>query len=86
MFDDLPQWQLIVTLVLCVIAAGYTADRLFQIIIARRRLAFVLDTNMATGHALQKLTANRNRARLQGDARTFAPRKVSISVSRSGAK
>jgi len=61
MFDDLPQWQLIATLALCVIAASYTAFRLFQIIIARRRLAFVLDANMATGHALQKLTANQNR-------------------------
>ena len=61
MFDELPQWQLVVTLVLCVIAASYTVIRLFQIIIARRRLSFVLDANMATGHALQKLTANQNR-------------------------
>lgn len=123
LFDALPQWQLIVTLVLCVIAAGYTTFRLFQIIIARRRLVFILDANMATGHALQKLTANQNRVfhdvpcqagiidnvvvgqhgiyaisviarkagkdnrvRLQGDALTFAPGKVSLSVSRSGEK
>ncbi len=123
MFDDLPRWQLIVTLILCVIAAGYTAIRLFQIIIARRRIAFVLDANMATGHALQKLTANQNRvfhdvpchagiidnvivglhgiyaisviarkpgkdnsARLTGDVLTFAPGKISMSVSRSGEK
>ena len=122
-FDQLPQWQLIVTLVLCVIAASYTAFRLFQIIIARRRLSFVLDANMATGHALQRLTANQNRvfhdvpcqagiidnvvvglhgiyaisviarkpgkdnrARLQGDVLTFAPGKLSMSVSRSGEK
>ena len=123
MFDELPQWQLIVTLVLCVIAASYTAFRLFQILIARRRLAFVLDANMATGHSLQKLTANQNRvfhdvlcqagiidnvvvglhgiyaisviarkpgkdnrARLQGDALSFAPGNESMSVARSGAK
>lgn len=123
LFDELPQWQLIITLVLCVIAASYTAFRLLQIIIARRRLAFILDANMATGHALQKLTANQNRvfhdvpghagtidnvvvglhgiyaisviarkpgkdnrARLTGDVLTFAPGRISMSVSRSGEK
>jgi hypothetical protein len=61
MFDELPQWQLIITLVLCVLAAGYTGYRVVRIIFARRHLAFVLDANMATGHALQKLTVNQNR-------------------------
>jgi hypothetical protein len=61
MFDELPQWQLIVILVVCAIADSYTTFRLVQIIIARRRLSFVLDASMATGHALQKLTANQNR-------------------------
>jgi len=61
MFEDLPRWQLILVLVLCGAAAVYTAYRLLHIVIAKRRLAFVRDANMATGHALQKLTANQNR-------------------------
>ena len=61
MFEDLPQWQLILVLVLCGAAAVYTAYRLLHIVIAKRRLAFVRDANMATGHALQKLNANQNR-------------------------
>jgi len=61
MFEDLPQWQLILVLVLFGAAALYTIYRLLHIVIAKRRLAFVRDANMATGHALQKLTANQNR-------------------------
>jgi len=61
MFEDLPRWQLILVLVLCGAAAVYTAYRLLHIVIAKRRLAFVRDANMATGHALQKLNANQNR-------------------------
>jgi len=61
MFAALPTWQLMLTLGLFVAAALYTLFRLGQIVIAKRRLAFVRDANMATGHALQKLTANQNR-------------------------
>jgi hypothetical protein len=61
MFEHLPQWQLILVLVLCGAAAVYTAYRLLRIVIAKRRLVFVRDANMATGHALQKLNANQNR-------------------------
>lgn len=61
MFEDLPQWQLILVLVLFGAAALYTAYRLIHIIIAKRRLAYIRDANMATGHALQKLNANQNR-------------------------
>ena len=61
MFEDLPQWQLIVVLVLFGAAALYTLYRLLRIVITKRRLAFMRDANMATGHALQKLTGNRNR-------------------------
>jgi hypothetical protein len=61
MFEALPQWQLILVLVLFAAAALYTAYRLVHIIIAKRRLAYVRDANMATGHALQKLNDNQNR-------------------------
>lgn len=62
LFDNLPKWQLYLLLGISVIAAAYSSYRLFRIAVARRRLAFVRDANMATGHALQKLTANQNRA------------------------
>lgn len=61
MFEGLPRWQLIFLLMLFGAAALYTAYRLVRIVAAIRHLAFVSDANMATGHALQKLTANQNR-------------------------
>lgn len=61
MFDQVPQWQLIVVLVMLVSGAAYVIYRLTIIVLARRRLLFVKDANMATGHSLQKLTSNRNR-------------------------
>jgi hypothetical protein len=61
MFEELPQWQLILVLVICAAAVVYTVYRLIHIVIKKRRLAFVRDANMATGHACQKLNANQNR-------------------------
>lgn len=61
MFEDLPRWQLILVLALFAAAAVYTPYRLVRIVLAKRRLAFVRDAAMATGHALQKLNANQNR-------------------------
>ena len=61
MFDELPQWQLILVLALFAAAAVYTPYRLVRIVLAKQHLAFVRDANMATGHALQKLNANQNR-------------------------
>jgi hypothetical protein len=61
MFDNVPQWQLVVVLVLLTLSAGFVLYRVIRILVARRKLRFVRDANMATGHALQKLTANRNR-------------------------
>lgn len=61
MFDDVPQWQLVVILLLLGIAAAFVAYRLAQSIIIKRKLLFYRDAIMATGHALQKLTANQNR-------------------------
>lgn len=61
LFNDLPTWQLIVILALCLVAAALTTYRLFHIVVAKRRLSLIRDANMATGHALQKLTTNQNR-------------------------
>ena len=61
LFSDLPTWQLMILLTLCLIATGFTVYRVFRIVVARRRLNFVRDATIATGHALQKLTTNQNR-------------------------
>ena len=61
LFDNVPRWQLWVVLVLLVLGAGFVAYRLIRTMITRRRLLYIRDANMATGHSLQKLTSNRNR-------------------------
>jgi hypothetical protein len=61
LFSGLPWWQLLIVLALLFLAAGYLGYRLWQIIVIRRRLIYVRDANMATGHALQRLTMNSNR-------------------------
>jgi len=61
MFADVPQWQHIVVVILLAVAVGFLVFRLTTIVILRRKLSFIRDANMATGHSLQKLTANKNR-------------------------
>ena len=61
MFENVPRWQLITVLAVLVFGLIGTGYRLVMIAIRRRRLLFMRDANMATGHALQKLTANENR-------------------------
>jgi hypothetical protein len=61
MFDDVPRWQLVLVLVLLGIAASFLVYQIVQTVIAKRKLLFYRDASMATGHALQKLTANQNR-------------------------
>lgn len=61
MFENVPRWQLIVVLVVLGMGAGFILWRLAKIALARRQLLFIRDASMATGHALQKLTGNRNR-------------------------
>ena len=61
LFDDVPKWQLVAILVLLGIAAVILVYRLLQLVIAKRNLLFCRDASMATGHALQKITANQNR-------------------------
>lgn len=61
MFDNVPRWQLIVVLTLLALGAVFVLFRLVRTVVARRALLFIRDASMATGHALQKLTSNRNR-------------------------
>ncbi len=61
MFDEIPRWQQIIVLALLLIASAFLIYRLITIMLAQRKLSFIRDANMATGHSLQKLTANLNR-------------------------
>ena len=61
MFEDVPLWQMVIVLVVLALAIAFVLYKLVQIVVARRRLIFVRDASIATGHALQKLTSNRNR-------------------------
>jgi len=61
LFDDVPKWQLLVILALLGTTAAFLVYKIVQIVIVRRRLLFCRDASMATGHALQKITANQNR-------------------------
>lgn len=61
MFDEVPRWQLFVVLAVLTVVAAFVLYRLINIVIARRKILFIRDANMAIGHALQKLTAHRNR-------------------------
>lgn len=54
-------WQIVVTLFIVSVAFGYGVYRLGAIVVTRRKLAFMRDANIATGHRLQSLTSNRNR-------------------------
>lgn len=54
-------WQAVVTLIIVGVAFAYCVYRLLSIVLERRRLTFVRDANIATGHSLQSLTSNRNR-------------------------
>jgi len=60
-FGILPDWQNIVVLTAVAIGACYGVYRFIVTIIERRRVTFVRDANMAVGHSLQMLTANRSR-------------------------
>ena len=61
MLEDIPRWQQYLTLGLFATASLCTTYRLLQIVVAKRRVAFVRDANIATGHSLQQLTSNHNR-------------------------
>ena len=60
-FSNVPKWGL--TLIVTVLGGVslYAAFRFFKVLLAMRRTEFVRDANIAAGHGLQKLTADRNR-------------------------
>ena len=61
MFVDIPRWQHYVVIGILLIAVILMSYRLVSVMLLRRKLAFMRDANMATGHSLQKLTSNMNR-------------------------
>ena len=61
LFSTLPTWQLAIILAVLSVVSLYEAYRFVTVLLARRRAAFLRDANIAAGHELQKLTANRNR-------------------------
>ena len=60
-FSDIPTWQLAVILAVLSGVSLYAAYHFVTVLLARRRIEFQRDANIATGHGLQKLTANQNR-------------------------
>ncbi len=60
-FGNLPTWQLAIILAVLSVVSLYAAYRFVTVLLARRRTAFLRDANIAVGHGLQKLSANRNR-------------------------
>lgn len=60
-FNDLASWQLITMLAVLAGVSLYATYRFVTVILARRHTEFVRDANIAAGHGLQKLNANRNR-------------------------
>jgi hypothetical protein len=59
--STLPTWQVAIFLALSAIFSLYAVYRFINVLLARRRTEFLRDANIAAGHGLQKLTANRNR-------------------------
>jgi hypothetical protein len=60
-FQGLPGWLLILVAAILFAAVGWTSYGLLRVILARRRLEFVRDANIAIGQGLQKLSGNLNR-------------------------
>lgn len=61
MFVDIPRWQHYIIIGVLLVAIFLLLYRLTTVMLLRRKLAFMRDANMATGHSLQKLTSNQNR-------------------------
>lgn len=60
-FSNLPRWQLLIILAVSSAVLLYAAYCFVVVMLARRRTEFIRDANIAAGHGLQKLTANRSR-------------------------
>jgi hypothetical protein len=60
-FGGLPMWKHAVLLLVVAFAFSCMVYRLSRVAVDARRLEFIRDACIATGHSLQKLTANQNR-------------------------
>jgi hypothetical protein len=60
-FHGLAAWQLVLAGTTLVAAGALAITRLARVMLAKRRLEFVRDANIAIGQGLHKLTGNRNR-------------------------
>ena len=60
-FGSLPTWQSVTVLLVVATGAGYGLFRFINIVIARRKIAFLRDANIAVGHSLLKLSASQKR-------------------------
>ncbi|HEX2138216.1 MAG TPA: hypothetical protein VHG33_00750 [Woeseiaceae bacterium] len=60
-FHGLAAWQLVLAAASLVAAAALAVTRLVRVVLAKRRLEFVRDANIAIGQGLHKLAGNRNR-------------------------
>ena len=61
LFGELPLWKHVVLLLVVLLAFCCMVYRLSRVAMAARRMEFIRDANIATGHSLQKMTANQNR-------------------------
>jgi hypothetical protein len=61
LLSGLPAWQLITMVVVVSVAVLYGLYSLILVAMQRRKIEFLRDANIATGHSLQRLTSNQNR-------------------------
>lgn len=61
LFSGYPSWQLYLQLGFLALVAGYAAYRLAETALARHRIRFVRDANVAIGHQLQQMSVEGTR-------------------------
>jgi hypothetical protein len=82
LFSGYPAWQLYLQLIFLALATGYAAYRLASIVLARRRISFVRDANVAIGHQLRQQAGGNTR--VFHDIETAAGIVDHVIVSSSG--
>jgi hypothetical protein len=61
LLSGLPDWQLLAMSTVVAVAGLYGLYRLVRVASQRRKIEFIRNANMATGHCLQRLTGSQNR-------------------------
>ena len=82
LFAGYPSWQLYLQLSFIGLTAGFAIYRLFRTVVARYRVSFVRDANIAIGHQLQQLSAGATR--VYHDVETSAGVVDHVIVSQNG--